>query len=46
MGDNRPESSDSRAWGYLPRNEIVGRVLVRLLPVSSIALFPGQAQEP
>jgi signal peptidase I len=46
MGDNRPESSDSRAWGYLPQNEIVGRVLFRLLPVTSIALLPGQARQP
>lgn len=46
MGDNRPESSDSRAWGYVPRANIVGRVFVRLLPIQTVALFPGYATEP
>lgn len=41
MGDNRPESSDSRLWGKLPRENIVGRALVRLLPLESISLLPG-----
>ncbi len=46
MGDNRPESSDSRAWGFLPRKDMVGRAFVRLLPLSSFATFPGSATEP
>lgn len=41
MGDNRPESSDSRIWGLLPRSNIVGRALVRLLPLSEVGIFPG-----
>ncbi|HVV14857.1 MAG TPA: signal peptidase I [Candidatus Paceibacterota bacterium] len=41
MGDNRPESSDSRIWGVLPRADIVGRAFVRLLPVQELGLFPG-----
>ncbi len=41
MGDNRPESSDSRVWGLLPRNNIVGRAFVRLLPVNQLGFFPG-----
>lgn len=44
MGDNRPESSDSRAWGLVPRSDIVGRAFLRLLPVSSIGFFPGSTQ--
>jgi len=41
MGDNRPESSDSRVWGILPKENIVGRALVRLLPIQSATLLPG-----
>lgn len=43
MGDNRPNSSDSRTWGILPRANIIGRVDLRLLPVSKIGFFPGAA---
>lgn len=42
MGDNRLESSDSRIWGPLNRGQIVGRPLLRLFPISSISLFPGE----
>src|SRR3989344_4905684 len=41
MGDNRPESSDSRVWGPLESKYIVGRPFVRLFPISKISLFPG-----
>lgn len=41
MGDNRPESSDSRYWGVLPQENIVGRALLRLLPLQSIDILPG-----
>lgn len=41
MGDNRPASSDSRIWGVLPRENIVGRALIRLFPVGRTAIFPG-----
>src|SRR3990172_1810044 len=40
MGDNRIASSDSRIWGVLPRNLIVGRAFLRLLPLSSISYLP------
>ncbi|HWB34137.1 MAG TPA: signal peptidase I [Candidatus Paceibacterota bacterium] len=42
MGDNRPESSDSRIWGVLPRENIVGRAFARLLPISTVGIFPGK----
>jgi len=45
LGDNRSESSDSRTWGSLKRHLIVGRPLVRLLPPSSVSLFPGLHSE-
>jgi signal peptidase I len=41
MGDNRSESYDSRGWGPLPEQEIRGRALVRLLPLSRIDYLPG-----
>lgn len=41
MGDNRPYSSDSRSWGLLPRDHVVGRTLLRLYPFNNIDLFPG-----
>ncbi len=42
MGDNRRESSDSRIWGPLERQYIVGRPLLSLLPISRISVFPGR----
>ena len=41
MGDNRPNSSDSRVWGPLPKKDIIGRVDLRLLPLSKSGFFPG-----
>lgn len=44
MGDNRPNSSDSRVWGPLPLKDIIGRVDLRLLPVTKSGFFPGAAR--
>jgi signal peptidase I len=46
LGDNRPESSDSRVWGVLPRENIVGRAFVRLLPLQNFGLLPGSVPSP
>ena len=43
MGDNRPNSSDSRVWGTLPRKDIIGRVDLRILPLDKSGFFPGAA---
>lgn len=43
MGDNRDHSSDSRAWGTLKYDEIIGRVLLRLLPPHRAGFLPGTA---
>ena len=42
MGDNRPNSSDSRVWGPLSRSNIIGRVDLRLLPISKGGFLPGR----
>jgi signal peptidase I len=39
LGDNRNASSDSRVWGILPQDNIVGKVWLRVFPVSSFEIF-------
>ena len=41
MGDNRDESSDSRVWGVLQEENIIGRALLRLFPPSGMSFMPG-----
>ena len=45
MGDNRLASSDSRYWGALKRNLIIGKAFIRLLPIQNIDLLPGHYQQ-
>lgn len=44
MGDNRAGSFDSRMWGTLPKENIGGRALLRLLPLSHIDYLPGKVE--
>ncbi len=44
MGDNRPASSDSRAWGPLPENYIIGRAFLRILPINKASIMPGHVK--
>ena len=43
MGDNRQQSSDSREWGFIPADSIIGRVWLRYWPPQALALVsePG-----
>lgn len=41
MGDNRSASSDSRYWGAVPKNLLVGKAFLRLLPLNKISIMPG-----
>jgi len=38
LGDNRAASFDSRRWGPLPRNNIVGRVWIKAWPISQAGI--------
>jgi len=38
LGDNRPNSSDSRYWGFVPRKNVVGRAWIVFWPLNRIRL--------
>ncbi len=42
MGDNRFGSADSRLWGPVPKDDIIGRPIIRVWPP---ALWPGNINE-
>lgn len=46
MGDNRNHSSDSRVWGVLQEEYIMGRALLRLFPPSEFDILPGHYPQP
>ncbi len=37
LGDNRLVSADSRSWGLLPEEDIIGRVILRAWPFDVLA---------
>ena len=39
MGDNRPNSRDSRFFGAIPESLVIGRAFVRVWPVTALSLL-------
>ncbi len=46
MGDNRLHSSDSRRWGFITGDEIIGRVFFRYFPLNRFGIIKTTEIEP
>jgi signal peptidase I len=46
LGDNRAFSYDSRRWGPLAKDQVVGRVAARLWPIAQASVFEKPALDP
>ena len=39
MGDNHPDSCDSRMWGTVPKKDIIGKAFLRIWPVCRLGFL-------
>jgi signal peptidase I len=39
MGDNHPDSCDSRMWGTITRSEVIGKAFVRVWPLNRLGFL-------
>lgn len=46
LGDNRNNSYDSHYWGYVPRDRIIGRAVVRFWPLNRVGEIDPIPQYP
>jgi signal peptidase I len=46
LGDNRNNSYDSHYWGFVPRDNIIGRAIVRFWPLDRIGAIEPEASNP
>jgi signal peptidase I len=42
LGDNRNNSYDSRYWGFVPRENIIGKATQRFWPIDRIGAMTGK----
>ena len=39
MGDNRPDSADSRYWGFVPKDNIIGSAFLKIWPLIKFGII-------
>ncbi len=39
LGDNRPQSADSRVWGFVPRKKIHGPAFLKIWPIWELGII-------